>query len=331
MSTLVGNADDVQLPPVETVSVRQHVKEIPKGVQMIQAPQFWEQGNYGKGIMIAVLDTGCDAEHPDLRERIIGGKNFTDDDDGIPRVYKDYNGHGTHVAGIIAATKNGDGVVGIAPEAGLLILKVLNRQGHGRAEWIAQAIHYAIDQNVQIISMSLSFATDHKGIHDAIKRAVDNDIIVVCAAGNTGKEEFRYPAGFNESTSVGAINFNSDSAPFLTMNNEIDLLAPGVEIKSTYPLELAEDKSIPYKILSGTSMAAPHVAGALALLINSCQSAEQFNRQLTEPELYAQLTKRTIPLGRPKSVEGNGLLYLTADKLLEEHLRQHPVNVSEYA
>ncbi|WCM63158.1 S8 family peptidase [Paenibacillus polymyxa] len=328
-NTLTGDA--VTLLPFQAEDVTHHIKEIPKGVQMIQAPAFWEKGKYGKGVKIAVLDTGCDKRHPDLEDRIIGGRNFTDDDGGNEQIFTDYNGHGTHVAGTIAATKNDRGVVGVAPEASLLILKVLNHEGSGHPEWIAKAIDYAIEQHVQIINMSLSAGRGHEEMHEAIKRAVNQGIIVVCAAGNTWKEEMRYPAAYNECTSVGAVDFNGETAYFLTKNNEVDLTAPGVNVLSCYPLDLVPNQAEPYKVISGTSMSSPHVAGALALVLNYCQSDSQFNRILTEDELYAQILKCTIPLSGIKTKEGNGLLYLTAPELLADYWRQNKPDLSQYS
>ncbi|PHB12093.1 serine protease [Bacillus wiedmannii] len=330
MSVANRNEDTVNLLPFQTEEVNRPIKEIPKGVQMIQAPQFWENGNYGQGVTIAVVDTGCDVNHPDLRDRIIDGRNFTDDDNGAVDNYKDYNGHGTHVAGTIAASKNDSGVVGVAPKANLLILKVLNRHGSGKPEWIVRAIEYAIQQNVHIITMSLSTTKDNPKIHKVIQRAVGQGIIVTCAAGNGGRSELRYPAGYNEATSVGAVDFTGKAADFLSSNNEVDLTAPGVNILSAYPLDLVSDPSNPYKVLSGTSMATPHVAGALALLLNYCKASDQFNRQLTEDELYAQLVKHTVPLGTEKSIEGNGLLFLTAPDLLAEYWKQNPPDLTPY-
>lgn len=327
-NTLTGDA--VELQPFQADDVTRHVKEIPKGVQMIQAPAYWEKGKYGKGVKIAVLDTGCDKDHPDLKDRIAGGRNFTDDDGGVKGSYKDYNGHGTHVAGTIAATKNDKGVVGVAPEAELLILKVLNRGGNGHPEWIAEAIDYAIQEQVQIINMSFSARAGHEGMHEAIKRAVGAGIIVVCAAGNSEGNEKRYPAAYNECTSVGAVNFSGAHAQFLTENNEVDLTAPGVNVLSCYPLDLVPDRNEPYKVISGTSMSSPHVAGALALVLNYYQSESQFNRKLTEDELYAQIVRCTLPLGSPKVSEGNGLLFLTAPELLAEYWRSNKPDLTPY-
>ena len=115
----------------------------------------------GQDVVVAVLDTGCDTNHIDLKDRIIGGRNFTKDYEADPNVYLDNNGHGTHVAGTIAATENGVGVLGVAPLAKMLVLKVLAGDGSGSYEQIIEAIHYAVNwrgpnqEKVRIISMSL--------------------------------------------------------------------------------------------------------------------------------------------------------------------------------
>jgi major intracellular serine protease len=296
----------VRLFPYELVEQLEMVNEIPKGVEIIQAPEIWPETK-GKGITVAVLDTGCDTDHPDLIDRIIGGYNFTKDDGGDSLKFEDYNGHGTHVAGTIAATLNNSGVVGVAPEANLLILKVLGKNGSGKYDWIIKAIQYAIDQKVDIISMSLGGPNDVKALHDVIIEAVDQNILVVCAAGNDGDgkdstDEFVYPGFYNEVISVGAVNLERKSSGFTNSNNQVDLVAPGEKIISTY-------LNGTFATLSGTSMATPHVSGALALLKVISNSA--FERDLTVPELYSQLIKRTVPLGNSPNIEGNGLVYLT--------------------
>ncbi|MBX9973837.1 S8 family peptidase [Cytobacillus firmus] len=301
----------VRVIPFKVIRQEEEVKEVPKGVELIQAPKMWNETK-GKGIKIAVLDTGCDLSHADLKDRITGGRNFTDDDNSDPNIFKDYNGHGTHVAGTIAAHENDAGVIGVAPEADLLIVKVLNKDGSGQYEWIINGIHYAIEQNADIISMSLGGPADVPELHDAIKAAVKKNILVVCAAGNEGDgddstDEFAYPGCYNEVISVGAINLERDSSEFTNSHNEIDLVAPGEEILSTF-------LNGKYATLSGTSMSAPHVSGALALIKDLAN--KQFERKLSEPELYAQLIRRTVPLGNSPKLEGNGLVYLT----VPEHL-----------
>ncbi|MGD7023114.1 S8 family peptidase [Rossellomorea vietnamensis] len=314
----------VRLIPYVKEEIMETASEMPAGVDLVQAPKLWKSGK-GKGVTVAVLDTGCDIDHDDLQGRIVGTRNFTNDDDGNEENVTDYNGHGTHVAGTIAANENGSGVVGVAPEASLLIIKVLaGEQGSGRYDWIVDGIQYAIDQGVDIISMSLGGPSDYEPLHEVIKQAVDQNISVVCAAGNEGDEdadtdELSYPACYNEVISVGAIDFERNSSYFTNSNNEVDLVAPGEKILSTIP-------GGKFAKFSGTSMSAPHVSGAIALV--KLLEESSFDRKLSECEIYAQLVKRTIPLGYPKSLEGNGLLYLTAPDLLREYLQQNQMSLS---
>lgn len=316
-------AYEIKLIPneIEKEEVDISSNEIPEGVQMIQAPQLWAQGYKGQGVKIAVIDTGCDRNHIDLKERIIGGRNFTEEDNGDINNFNDYNGHGTHVSGIIAASLNGTGVVGVAPEASLLILKALNRKGSGNFSAIIKAIEYAIEQKVNIISMSLGGKNGSPELENVVKKAVNENILVVCAASNEGDgrpetSEYAYPAYYNEVISVGAIDSSKASARFSNSNNQVDVVAPGVLINSTAP-------NNGYRSISGTSMAAPHVSGALALLIN--WSNKVFGRPLTEYELYGQLIRRAISLGLPKSSEGNGMVYLTAQDILENLLKNKKI------
>ncbi|MDR0137930.1 S8 family peptidase [Metabacillus idriensis] len=312
----------IKLIPYKVDNHLVEAQQIPEGVDMIQAPALWSKGFKGKDVLIAVIDTGCDAQHPDLEGRVIGGRNFTDDDNGDPEVFTDYSGHGTHVAGTIAAVNAESGVIGVAPEAKLLILKALaGEEGSGAYEWIINAIEHAISEKADIISMSLGGPSDVPELHEVIQKAVQNQILVVCSAGNEGDgnsktSEFSYPGCYNEVISVGAISLQRKSSYFTNSNNEIDAVAPGEKIISTIP-------GGKYAVFSGTSMSAPHVSGALALVKKLAES--EFERKLSEPEIYAQLMKRTIPLGFPKSLEGNGLIYLTAPDLLADFLKKENI------
>jgi major intracellular serine protease len=313
---------EIRLIPYFMDEMVADANEIPKGVDLIQAPSVWKNGYKGNGITVAVLDTGCDVNHPDLKGKIKGYRNFTDDDEGAEDNVTDYSGHGTHVAGTIAANEDGQGVIGVAPLADLLVIKVLaGSRGSGKYDWIVNGIQYAIDQGANVISMSLGGPSDYEPLHEVIQRAVAANISVVCAAGNEGDsnsstDEFSYPASYNEVISVGSIDLQRNSSYFTNSNNEVDLVAPGEKILSTIP----GDK---FARLSGTSMAAPHVSGALALIKQYEQAS--FQRPLSEAEIYAQLIKRTVPLNFPKTLEGNGLLYLTAPDLLKEHIRNQPL------
>ena len=299
---------EMRLIPFVVEEILENAEKIPDGIRLMKAPELWEQSKGGKGVVVAILDTGCQIDHPDLKDRIIGGRNFTTDDNGDPDIFGDNNGHGTHVAGTIAAAENGQGVVGMAPQVDLLILKVLDSSGSGGYQNLIEAIDYALQwrgpegQKVRIISMSLGGEEDDTSLYDAIVRAIRSGVLVVCAAGNTGQIERQFPGGYNEVVGVGAVDLNKKLAPFSTMNKEIDVVAPGVGIVSTYPTNR-------YAVLSGTSMATPHIAGAAALIINQCE--KDFERTLTETEIYAQLCKRTAALGYKKIKEGNGFLDLT--------------------
>jgi major intracellular serine protease len=309
----VSIMSEVRLIPFVLEEVMQSAKEeIPYGVQMINAPALWREGEMGESIVVAVLDTGCDKSHPELVNRIVGGRNFVDE--GRQEDYSDAHYHGTHVAGTIAATLNNAGVAGVAPDAKLLICRVLGQDGSGTYEGIIKAIDYAIKwrgacgERVRVISMSLGGPNDVPELHEVIKKAILENVLVVCAAGNEGDDddntnEYAYPGAYKEVVQVGAVDKNKRLARFSNTNDEIDLVAPGVDVISTYP-------GNKYAKLSGTSMATPHVSGAAALLI--AREEKLFQRELTEPEVYAQLVKNTVSIGLTKKAEGNGLLVLNA-------------------
>lgn len=273
--------------------------ELTNNISSIGAQHFWKQGYKGNGVIVAVLDTGCNYHHLDLKERIIGGYNFTTDSDGDTTIFEDFNGHGTHVAGTIAASLNDGGIAGIAPEVSLLILKVLNHKGRGTVDSLVKAIDYAINwtgpnnEKVSILTLSLGLPYPQETLHDAIRHAISKDIAVVVASGNEGDgdlstDEYSYPAGYEEVISVGAIDTNKNIvAPFSNTNKEVDVFAPGVGIKSTY-------LNREYLYLSGTSMAAPHVTGALALLINKYENLTK--TKPTESQLFKYLMQHTSKL-----------------------------------
>ncbi|MDR4434367.1 serine protease Isp [Bacillus tequilensis] len=312
---------EIRLIPYVTNEQIMDVNELPEGIKVIKAPEMWAKGVKGKNVKIAVLDTGCDTSHPDLKNQIIGGKNFTDDDGGKDDVISDYNGHGTHVAGTIAANDSNGGIAGVAPEASLLIVKVLGGEnGSGQYEWIINGINYAVEQKADIISMSLGGPSDVPELKEAVQNAVKNGVLVVCAAGNEGDgdertEELSYPAAYNEVIAVGSVSVARKLSEFSNANKEIDLVAPGENILSTLPNKK-------YGKLTGTSMAAPHVSGALALI--KSYEEESFQRKLSESEVYAQLIRRTLPLEIAKTLAGNGFLYLTSlDELADRAEKSH--------
>lgn len=283
----------------------------PYGVDMIKAKSIWPESKKGEGIKIAVIDSGCDINHDSIKDNIIGVRNFTDEDRKNQNIVIDRVGHGTHVVGIIAAKGQNNTVVGVAPDVGIYVLKAIDRTGSGKLSWVVNAINYAVKLKVDIISMSLGMSQSNGKLERAIKEAINKDILVVCAAGNDGDGnsesfEYSYPAAYPDVISVGAVDKNGVPASFSNSNLAIDLLAPGVNILSTFP-------NNQFAILSGTSMAAPHVSGSLALLKN--WSYKEFQRNLSQRELYAQLIKHTKLLDYSRTTQGNGLVYLEEYKI----------------
>lgn len=299
-------------------------EEVTNNISIIGANHFWHQGYTGRGIVVAILDTGCNYHNLDLKDRIIGGYNFTKESGGDVTSFEDFNGHGTHVAGTIAASLNDVGIVGVAPEVSLLILKVLDSRGSGTVDSLVSAIDYAVNwtgpnnQRVNILSLSLGLTSSKDNLHNAIKKAIANDIAVVVASGNEGDgdlstDEYSYPAAYEEVIAVGATNNNNEVANFTNTNKEVDIYAPGVDIKSTY---LNKD----YASLSGTSMAVPHVTGALALLINKYEKLK--NSKPKESELFKYLMRHTTKVQIGDYGEIISILNLYIDVSIEDDFNE---------
>lgn len=232
---------------------------LPWGVDRIDADLAWA-GATGTGVKVAVLDTGIDLSHPDLVDNIAGGYNAVNP----KRPPKDGHGHGTHVAGTIAAANNTIGVVGVAPTASLYAVKVLGDSGFGWLSDIIEGIDWSIQNGMRVINMSLGSSSDSQSFHDAVIAAYNAGITVVAAAGNDGPADntVSYPARYPEVIAVAATDQADSLASFSSRGPEVDLAAPGVYIYSTY-------KDGSYATMSGTSMAAPHVAGTAALVIQT--------------------------------------------------------------
>jgi len=238
----------------------------------IHADKAYASGYQGKGVVVAVLDTGVDHKHPDLKANIVEGWNFVDNNNDTT----DLDGHGTHVAGIIAATSNNRvGIAGIAPEAKIMPLKVLSESG---GAWINldKAILYAANHGAKIISMSLGGQVTtvlSPTVLAAILIAYQKNVTLVAAAGNENTGAKSYPAAYPNVIAVSAISQNHTRASFSNYGNYITFAAPGVEILSTmptYPVTLTTQYGISenYDYLTGTSMACPFVSGVVALLLS---------------------------------------------------------------
>ncbi len=230
---------------------------LPWGVDHINVENLWNT-TQGENIRVAVIDTGADTEHSDLL--VSGGINTIDNSS-----FDDDNGHGTHVSGTIAATENGEGVIGVAPKVKLFAVKALNKDGTGYVSDIIEGIDWAIDNNIDVINLSIGATEYSQTFHDAIKRASDAGIIIVAAAGNDGKS-VNYPAKFSEVIAVSAIDSDDKVPSWSSRGDEIEFASPGVNITSTW-------YDGDFKTISGTSMASPHVAGIVALILSQNNNA----------------------------------------------------------
>jgi subtilisin len=253
---------------------------VPTGINQIKAPLAWDVTR-GKGVKVAVLDTGIDFNHPDLASNYRGGVSFVPDE-SIPM---DYNRHGTHCAGIIAAALNGVGVVGVAPAAYLYAVKVLSRSGSGNWSWLIAGLDWCIKNGIHVASMSLGGAAP-AAVQTMCELAFARGVLLVAAAGNSAGP-VEHPARYGSVIAVSAIDAANQLASFSCRGPEIELCAPGVEVLSAVP-------GGGYARLSGTSMACPHAAGAAAL---------------------AWSTHRFPPAGLRVNVAIRRLLATTADNL----------------
>ena len=217
----------------------------------------------GAGAVVAVLDTGCDITHEDLRDNIIGGYNAVDGTQNVA----DLHGHGTHVSGTILARDNTVGNVGVAPDAKLYVVKVFTRLDNGKdvayTSDVIKGLNKCIELgNINVVNMSLGGNSYDANFRDAMDRCMEHGILTVVAAGNEGTDEPHYPAAFGIGLRVAAYGENGKLTYFSNYGDNANIAAPGSRIYSTYPGGL-------YTYLSGTSMASPEVAGVAALIYGS--------------------------------------------------------------
>lgn len=230
----------------------------------IHATAAWEETKGTADIVIAVVDTGIDFEHPDLKNKTVSrGRDFVNGDDDAT----DDNGHGTHVSGLIAAdTNNGQGIAGVAWNSRVLPLKAIDKEGSGLYTWLIDAILWAADHGASVINLSVGGDDPADALRDALKYAVAREVVCVASAGNDGVD-VDYPAAYDEYVlAVAATDYNDARPDWSSPGAAVDVAAPGVDILSTVPTWYWGPGSLPYGYADGTSAAAPHASGLAALL-----------------------------------------------------------------
>ncbi|MDO8576364.1 MAG: S8 family serine peptidase, partial [bacterium] len=289
-------------------------------------------GNTGAGVKIGIIDSGINYNHPDLDGVYAGGYDFvesqndlgTREGDGALDVY----GHGTHVAGTACAEANGFGVVGVAPNCALYSLRVLNNDGVGSWSKTIAAMNWAVANGMQVVNLSLG---DSRNPGTAVKAAFDNaaaaGVVIVAAAGNAGNTMGKggniiYPAKYASVIAVGATDSTNKRASFSSTGSDLEIMAPGVSVLSTWnddtsylnPQPICLGSDCWYKYGSGTSMASPHVAGVAALIIVSGSALDANGDGKIYDEVRAKLNSTATDLGTAgKDTQyGNGLVNAVA-------------------
>ena len=303
----------------------------------LEMPEIWawQQSNNlpqklslsGKNITVAVIDTGLAIGNDLKKENIKEGISFVPSEPTT----EDVNGHGTHVTGTIAQnTNNKIGVTGIAPDCTIIPYKVLGKFGGGQSEWVAAAIDAATKANVDVINLSLG-GPKSSIIQNAIKKAIDKGIIIVAATGNSGREGVSSPAAYDGVIGVASVGPNLKRAPYSTYGAEVDIAAPGGVLNNPDPtkeesrggilqqtISQSNSSTFQFRSLQGTSMASPHVAGAIALLLGAGAKKEDI------PSLIYEHSKDLESSGHDQYT-GHGLIQ--PKTALSKILKQQGVDI----
>ena len=282
----VASAEFDRAAILDAVEVNDTLRGKQYALDIVNAPEAWDITMGKSSVTIAIVDSGVDLEHPDLKAKLIKAKSTVDDS------AKDDMGHGTHVAGIAAAiTNNKEGVAGLAANAKIMPVRVLGGPSGGSAATVAEGVIYAADNGADVINMSLGFYDKPEILEKAVNYALSKNVVIVATMGNNNIERRRYPAAFDGVIAVGSTDESDKKSTFSNFGDWISVSAPGSNIMSTfptYPVQINGTKG--YASLSGTSMAAPLVAG-LAGLIRSQ------NPNMAPAKVKALIEKTAVDLG----------------------------------
>ena len=270
---------------VDCLSMQEAKQKAGWNITAFDLPNAWKFSE-GEGVTIAVLDTGCDLDHPDLKGNLLEGRNFVNPN----KPPEDGNGHGTHIAGTLVAENNDIGVVGVCPKAKVIPIKVLDDKGNGNLLNVADGVRWAADNGCDIISMSLGAPVKVQQVRKAIQYAAEKGIPTFVAAGNAGNtKEVFYPANYPEAIAIGAVDENFRRANFSNTGENLDFMAPGVDIFSTVPDNW-------YATLSGTSMACPFAVGVAALVLSYVKNGKTKLQLKTVDDYREVFRKYTTPI-----------------------------------
>lgn len=249
-------------------------------------------------VKVAVVDTGIAYTHPDLAEMVAGGVNTIGPGEPTQN-YNDDNGHGTHVAGIIGAVDNNIGVVGVAPNVELYAVKALDASGSGNLSDLIEGLQWCVDNDIHLVNLSLSSTETNDTFREVIEAVHRAGITMVCAAGNDGPNgTINYPARYPTPIAVAASTETDSIATFSSRGTEVDIAAPGDQIASTW-------LNGGYKTLSGTSMAAPFVTGAAALIMGTLGN-------VSPSQVRSLLLRSTVSLAsQSRREQGSGRIDIT--------------------
>lgn len=263
-----------------------------------------EQWKYatGKDCIVAVIDTGCDMEHPDLKQNLLPGANVID----LNKSPQDDNGHGSHVCGTIAGINNDLGIVGVAPDTKIFPIKTLDAKGNCTLANLLSAVELAIKENVDFITMSLGSPKPSEELQKLLKEANKRGIICFCAAGNSGENaDVTYPAKYDSVISIGAIDEELERTDFTCSGDSLDFLAPGHNIISTVQNG--------YATMSGTSMSNPVAVGYACLLADFNKRVKKFTLKNVDDYInifQKQAVSLTNQKYKTKKYQGYGIINL---------------------
>jgi subtilisin len=278
LEAVKGSRNETSFPSEAPIrEVTPTAETVPAGVAQIGAPTAWDASR-GKGIKVAIIDTGIDAQHPDLAPNVKGMVSFVPGE--FPR---DDHGSGTHLAGIIGAAENGVGIVGVAPAASLFGVKVLGGPyGSGQISWILQGINWCIQNKMHIVCMSFGSVTSSGAMEAICNAAYDSGLLLFATAG-VNSQSVPAPARFRKVIAVSSVDAMDVITPFSGRGPEVEICGPGIDVLSTVP-------GGGYRAWSGTAAAVAHVAGAAALTWGS-------HRFATHQQIWNVLAGTARPLG----------------------------------